>query len=88
MDPQAVNPMPPESLEARLFRLEDIPWEELAFSAVEVALRWYARDALRGRWRYRQAVIRKELGAGPNVPGTYCVTQTVALGGEHDDDEE
>lgn len=37
--PYAFSARQPESLEARLFAPEDIPWAELAFSSVATALR-------------------------------------------------
>lgn len=33
-----------ESLEAKLFRAEDIPWEQIAFRTVFKALKWYLQD--------------------------------------------
>ncbi len=34
----------PESLEVRLFTLAEIPWDQLAFSAVHATLRWFCED--------------------------------------------
>ena len=39
-----------ESLEAKLFRREDIPWETIAFPVVAEALRRYVKDASNGEF--------------------------------------
>jgi ADP-ribose pyrophosphatase YjhB (NUDIX family) len=41
----------PESLEARLFAEEEIPWDEIAFRTVERTLRWYFEDRRNGNGR-------------------------------------
>ncbi|NCW32493.1 MAG: hypothetical protein EBV92_04365 [Betaproteobacteria bacterium] len=33
-----------ESLEAKLFKAEEIPWEQIAFRTVHKALRWFLED--------------------------------------------
>jgi len=38
----------PESLEARLFTEDEIPWDKLAFRTVERTLRWYFEDRRNG----------------------------------------
>jgi ADP-ribose pyrophosphatase YjhB (NUDIX family) len=38
-----------ETLEARLFRAEQIPWVDIAFPSVRIALEQYLRDESRGR---------------------------------------
>jgi len=38
-----------ESLEARLFREDEIPWEEVAFRTVRQTLEWYFADRRAGR---------------------------------------
>ena len=40
----------PETIEARLFREEQIPWEELAFRTVRETLRRYFEDRRKGRF--------------------------------------
>jgi len=42
-----------ESLEVRLFREHEIPWDELAFRTVESTLRLYFEDARRGDFKLR-----------------------------------
>lgn len=39
----------PESLEARLFTEDEIPWDEIAFRTVERTLRWFFEDRRTGR---------------------------------------
>ena len=34
----------PESLEARLFREDEVPWDELAFRTVRQTLEWFFED--------------------------------------------
>lgn len=38
-----------ETLEARLFREDEIPWEEIAFRTVHQTLQWYFADRREGR---------------------------------------
>jgi len=38
----------PESLEARLFREDEVPWDELAFRTVRQTLEWFFEDRRRG----------------------------------------
>ncbi len=39
----------PETLEARLFDLDALPWDSLAFRTVEMTLRWYLDDLRHAR---------------------------------------
>ena len=48
----------PETIEARLFREDEVPWEELAFRTVRETLRYYFEDRQRGRFEVRCADIR------------------------------
>ena len=40
----------PESLEARLFREDEVPWDELAFRTVRQTLEWFFEDRWLGRF--------------------------------------
>ena len=40
----------PETIEARLFREDEVPWDELAFRTVRETLRHYFEDRRRGRF--------------------------------------
>ena len=40
----------PESLEARLFREDEVPWDELAFRTVRQTLEWFFEDRRLGRF--------------------------------------
>ena len=47
-----------ESLETRLYRENEIPWEQLAFRTVRLTLEMYFRDRSRGGFGFHQADIR------------------------------
>ncbi|MFZ4651094.1 MAG: NUDIX hydrolase [Rubrivivax sp.] len=47
----------PETIEARLFREEEIPWEEIAFRTVSVTLERYFEDRRRGVFGVHSADI-------------------------------
>ena len=40
----------PETIEARLFRHDEIPWDELAFRTVRLTLERYFADQARGQY--------------------------------------
>jgi ADP-ribose/FAD diphosphatase len=61
----------PESTEVGLFGYEDIPWGELAFSSVALALRRYIGEREKGAFSYQHGAIIKRPGAGPNEPGSF-----------------
>ncbi|PSC68287.1 Nudix hydrolase chloroplastic [Micractinium conductrix] len=69
----------PESLEAALFAPEDIPWGELAFSSVSIALRSYVADLAAGTFSVHHGVIVKRPGSGPNEPGSFLLEGHYAL---------
>lgn len=48
----------PETIEARLFREDEIPWEELAFRTVRMTLERYFADRKRGQFVFHCADIR------------------------------
>ena len=50
----------PESLEAKLFPEEEIPWDRIAFRTVEQTLRWFFEDRRRGDYRMHTGAIRYE----------------------------
>lgn len=50
----------PESLELQWCRLDAIPWEELAFPVVRIALELYAEDRRRGQNRLHQGLLRRK----------------------------
>jgi len=47
----------PETIEARLFRQQDIPWHDLAFRTVRVTLERYFEDRARGQFGLHLADI-------------------------------
>ena len=48
----------PESLEARLFSEDEIPWSDIAFRTVEQTLRWYFEDRRKGSFGTHTGVVR------------------------------
>ena len=50
-----------ESLEVRLFREEDIPWEQLAFRSVRLTLQAYFADRQRGQWGLHTGSVHAQL---------------------------
>jgi ADP-ribose pyrophosphatase YjhB (NUDIX family) len=69
----------PETLEARLFAPDEVPFDELAFSSVGMALRAYFADLQAGFFHVHQGKIVKDPGAGPNDPGTFKLVDHFAL---------
>lgn len=68
----------PESLEVKLIDPADIPWKELAFDVVRVALELYMEDRAHGAPRYHQGSIVVKQGA-PRDLG-YCeLTQRLTV---------
>ncbi len=49
-----------ESLEVRVFSLDEIPWADLAFSVVRFALQLFVDDRRAGREHYHYAVVYRE----------------------------
>jgi ADP-ribose/FAD diphosphatase len=71
----------PESLEVKLVDPADIPWSELAFDVVRVALELYVEDLKHGSPRYHQGAVTVKPGASRDLG--YCeLTErlTVSLG--------
>lgn len=58
----------PETLEARLVAPDAIPWDEIAFSSVSIALRAYCDDLAAARSSYHHGTIMKQAGSAPNDP--------------------
>ncbi len=57
----------------------NIPFEDLAFSSVALALQLYVEDLDAGRFRVHHGVIVKQPGSGPNQPGTFTLQQHISL---------
>jgi len=47
----------PESLEARLFTEDEVPWDEIAFRTTKKTLEFYFADRREGRWAFHAADI-------------------------------
>ncbi|KAL9259814.1 Nudix hydrolase 23, chloroplastic-like protein [Drosera capensis] len=63
----------PESIECRLFSLEDIPFDSLAFSSMLVTLKLYIEDMKAGRLRFHYGVIDKRSGTSPSDIHAYTL---------------
>lgn len=51
-----------ESLEAELFSLDEIPWDELAFPTIRETLEHFVRDKMENHFPVRVGDIRRKLG--------------------------
>lgn len=63
-----------ESLEVKLYKQEEIPWDSLAFPTIRETLQYYFRDKADGRFLFRTGDIIKEnnqfiFHPGPGVMG-------------------
>lgn len=56
----------PESIECRLFPLDDIPFDSLAFSSMLVTLELYIEDMKAGEHRFHYGTINKRPGTSPS----------------------
>ncbi len=56
----------PETLENRFVTVEEIPWDEIAFSSVRWVLQAWVRDAKRGSFGVHAETITWELLSGPH----------------------
>ncbi|XP_042513633.1 nudix hydrolase 23, chloroplastic-like isoform X2 [Macadamia integrifolia] len=54
-----------ESMECQLFKLEDIPFDSLAFSSMLVTLNLYVQDIKSGNLKFHFGIINKREGTGP-----------------------
>ena len=67
----------PESTEAALFALDDIPFDELAFSSVSLALSRYVKEHRNGKsFSFQHGTIEKKQGSNPNESGTFQLVDT------------
>ncbi|CAH8390194.1 unnamed protein product [Eruca vesicaria subsp. sativa] len=56
----------PESLECRLFALDEIPFDSLAFSSIYVTLNLYLEDLKKGTLKFHYGTINKRPGSSPS----------------------
>ncbi|XP_071687498.1 nudix hydrolase 23, chloroplastic-like [Rutidosis leptorrhynchoides] len=63
----------PESLECRLFALEDIPYESLSFSSMLITLNLYNEDIKVGRPKFHYVNVNKRPGTGPSEIHAYTL---------------
>lgn len=57
----------PESLEVRLFREEEVPWEELAFRTITRTLRNYFLDRKRGAFEVHVSTLARHVPPRPDL---------------------
>ncbi|CAK9322902.1 unnamed protein product [Citrullus colocynthis] len=69
----------PESLECRLFPLDDIPFDSLAFSSMLVTLRLYVEDVKAGRNTFHYGTINKRPGTGASDIHAYTLDYHLRL---------
>lgn len=63
----------PESLECRLFALDDIPYESLSFSSMLVTLNLYIEDIKVGKPKFHYGIINKRPGTSPSEIHAYTL---------------
>uniref|UniRef100_A0A2P2KBX8 Nudix hydrolase domain-containing protein n=2 Tax=Rhizophora mucronata TaxID=61149 RepID=A0A2P2KBX8_RHIMU len=63
----------PESLECRLFSVDDIPFDSLAFSSMLVTLNLYTEDVKNGRLKFHYGTINKRPGTPPSDIRAYTL---------------
>ncbi|GAQ86829.1 NUDIX hydrolase domain containing protein [Klebsormidium nitens] len=71
----------PESLDVRLFALDEIPWDLLAFTSVTVVLKKYIEDIERGAFGVHHGVIEKKPGSSPSDPDGYVLRDHMVVPG-------
>eukprot|EP00242_Pyramimonas_sp_CCMP2087_P017376 CAMPEP_0198200930 /NCGR_PEP_ID=MMETSP1445-20131203/3809_1 /TAXON_ID=36898 /ORGANISM="Pyramimonas sp., Strain CCMP2087" /LENGTH=219 /DNA_ID=CAMNT_0043871099 /DNA_START=281 /DNA_END=940 /DNA_ORIENTATION=+ len=69
----------PETLETGLFAMRDIPFDEIAFSAIRVVLQQLADDLDQGSFKVHEGVILKKDGYSPSDPDGYEYKNTATL---------
>jgi ADP-ribose pyrophosphatase YjhB (NUDIX family) len=62
-----------ESSEVRLFKEEEIPWDEIAFTSIHESLRLYFEDRSEGRFGFHMGIIPPREKGG-NVRKTFVFT--------------
>ncbi|MCO5555293.1 hypothetical protein L7F22_008838 [Adiantum nelumboides] len=68
-----------ESLECALFNIDEIPFDQIAFSSISVALRLYVEDYKQGNLKVHHGVIEKRTGASPSDPAGYAVRDHICI---------
>lgn len=68
-----------ESLETRMVAASEVPWDEIAFSSITLALKAFFQDLAGGTWHHHHAVIDKKAGSPPNDPNSYLLKDHIQL---------
>lgn len=68
-----------ETLETSLFDPKDIPFNQIAFSSISLALQYYVEDMQQGHYRVHHGVVSKQPGSGPNEAGRFELQDHFAI---------
>lgn len=69
----------PEAIDAKFFAVNEIPFDELAFSSVSLALTSYVEEKQSGNFKFHHAKIVRHQNAGPNDPNSYSLEDHFSL---------
>lgn len=69
----------PESIDAKLFPVDEIPFDELAFSSVSLALTSYVEEKQNGNFKFHHGKVVRHQDAGPNDPFSYSLEDHFSL---------
>ena len=81
-DPAPLHSAGQETLETRLFALDEVPYDEIAFSSVKIILDLFSRDLREGQWSFHHGTIVKEMGVAANSP-QFSLTNYMRLKSDH-----
>lgn len=68
-----------ETLETTFFQPDDIPFDQIAFSSISLALQYYVEDMQQGQYRIHHGVVSKQPGSGPNEAGRFQLQDHFAV---------
>ncbi|KAK9839840.1 hypothetical protein WJX81_005356 [Elliptochloris bilobata] len=68
-----------ESLETAMFLPDDIPFDQIAFTSIGVALRHFVADMRSGQYHIHHGVIAKVPGTQPNDPAGFQLVDHFAI---------
>ncbi|KAL0051530.1 hypothetical protein WJX82_009389 [Trebouxia sp. C0006] len=68
-----------ETLQTELFQPKDIPFDQIAFSSISLALQYYVEDMQSGQYRLHHGVVSKQPGSGPNEAGRFQLQDHFAV---------
>ena len=68
-----------ETLQTTFFHPQDIPFDQIAFSSISLALQYYIEDMQQGQYRVHHGVVAKQPGSGPNEAGGFQLQDHFAV---------